>query len=149
MVRDVPRAAWRPYLAWADDLLATADLAFKSGSYNGAVVTGISAAISALDSLAADTAGFRSAGDSAGALELAADSLGRRDHASLRRHIGRLQALNYIEREPDLATRRQASDAVGSARRVLAVVRPALDRMAAQPAPARRAPRAARNGAGR
>lgn len=137
MVRDVPRAAWRPYLARADDLLATADLALETRRYTGAAITSMHAAISALDSLAAGAAGFRSAGDHAGALGLAGGALGRRDRASLGLHIGRLLALGRLEREPDLATRRQAFDAVRSARRVVGIVRPALDRLAAPPALAR------------
>ena len=137
MVRDVPRAAWRPYLARADELLATADLAFETKSYNAAAATCVHAAISALDSLTAGTAGFRSADDYAGALNLAGRSLSRRDHASLGRHIGRVLALRRFEREPDMVSRRQASDAIRSVQRVLAVVRPALGRAAAPQASSR------------
>ena len=138
-VRDVPRAAWRPYLARADELLAAADIAFEAKSYNAAAHSSMHAAISALDSLTAGTAGFRSAGDHAGALRLAGRFLGRRDYASLGRHIGRLLALGRLEREPDMVTRRQASDAIRSVRRVLAVVRPAPPRRRPLPAE-RRAP---------
>ena len=133
MASGAPRSARGRYMAKADDLLATACLGLETGSYSAAAITSMYAAISALNSLAAGKAGFGPA-DHAGALELAGGALGRRDHASLGRHIGRLLALRRLERGPDLATRRQASDAVRSARRVLAIVRPALGRSAAPPA---------------
>ena len=125
MARHMPRSARGRYLAKADDLLATAGLGLETGSYSAAAITSMYAAISALNSLAAGKAGFRPA-DHEGALELAGGALGR--------HIGRLLALRRLERGPDLATRREASDAVRSARRVLAIARPAPGRSAAPPA---------------